>query len=58
MPVLHGRALTILLVEQNVSVALNLSQHAHVLEPGRIVLSGSDEQLLHDDRGRHAFLGL
>jgi branched-chain amino acid transport system ATP-binding protein len=55
--VLHGRALTIPLVEQNVSVALKISQRAHVLEPGRIALSGSGEQLLHDDRVRHAFLG-
>ena len=56
--VLHDRGLTILLVEQNVAVSLKLSQHAYVLENGRIVMSGSGEQLLRDDRVRQAYLGL
>ena len=56
--VLHGKGLTILLVEQNVAVSLKLSQHAYVLENGRIVMSGSGAQLLHDDRVRQAYLGL
>jgi branched-chain amino acid transport system ATP-binding protein len=56
--VLHERGLTILLVEQNVAVSLKLSQHAYVLENGRIVMSGSGEQLLRDDRVRQAYLGL
>jgi branched-chain amino acid transport system ATP-binding protein len=56
--VLHGKGLTILLVEQNVAVSLKLSQHACVLENGRIVMSGSGAQLLHDDRVRQAYLGL
>jgi branched-chain amino acid transport system ATP-binding protein len=56
--VLHERGLTILLVEQNVAVSLKLSQHAYVLENGRVVMSGSGEQLLHDDRVRQAYMGL
>ena len=55
---LHDRGLTILLVEQNVAVSLKLSQHAFVLENGHIVMSGSGEQLLRDDRVRQAYLGL
>ena len=55
---LHGRGLTILLVEQNDAVSLKLTQHAYVLENGQIVMSGSGEQLLHDDRVRQAYLGL
>jgi branched-chain amino acid transport system ATP-binding protein len=55
---LHGKGLTILLVEQNVAVSLKLSQHAYVLENGRVVMSGSGEELLHDDRVRQAYLGL
>ena len=55
---LNGRGLTILLVEQNVAVSLKLSHRAYVLENGRIVMSGSGEQLLHDDRVRQAYLGL
>ncbi|MGH8739885.1 MAG: ABC transporter ATP-binding protein [Burkholderiales bacterium] len=56
--VLNRRGITILLVEQNVAVSLKLSNHAYVLENGRIVMSGSGEQLLHDDRVRQAYLGL
>ena len=56
--VLHGRGLTILLVEQNVAVSLKISDRAYVLENGRIVMSGSGEELLHDDGVRQAYLGL
>ena len=56
--VLNRRGLTILLVEQNVAVSLRLSNRAYVLENGRIVMSGSGEELLHDDRVRQAYLGL
>ena len=56
--VLHGRGLTILLVEQNVAVSLKISDRAYVLENGRIVMSGPGEELLHDDGVRQAYLGL
>ena len=55
---LNSRGLTILLVEQNVAVSLRLSQHAYVLENGRVVMSGPGEELLHNDRVRQAYLGL
>jgi branched-chain amino acid transport system ATP-binding protein len=55
---LNGRGLTILLVEQNVAVSLKLSNRAYVLENGRIVMDGTGESLLHDDRVRQAYLGL
>jgi branched-chain amino acid transport system ATP-binding protein len=55
---LNRRGMTILLVEQNVAVSLKISSRAYVLENGRIVMSGSGEQLLHDDRVRQAYLGL
>jgi len=55
---LNERGLTILLVEQNVAVSLRLSARAYVLENGRVVMSGSGEELLHDDRVRQAYLGL
>jgi branched-chain amino acid transport system ATP-binding protein len=55
---LNQRGLTILLVEQNVAVSLKISQRAYVLENGRVVMSGSGEVLLHDDRVRQAYLGL
>jgi len=55
---LNERGLTILLVEQNVAVSLKISSRAYVLENGHIVMSGSGDQLLHDDRVRQAYLGL
>jgi branched-chain amino acid transport system ATP-binding protein len=56
--VLNDRGLTILLVEQNVAASLKISSRAYVLENGRIVMSGSGSELLHDDRVRQAYLGL
>jgi branched-chain amino acid transport system ATP-binding protein len=55
---LNRRGITILLVEQNVAVSLKISQHAYVLENGRVVMSGPGHELLHDDRVRQAYLGL
>jgi len=55
---LNARGITILLVEQNVAVSLKISATAYVLENGRVVMSGSGESLLHDDRVRQAYMGL
>jgi branched-chain amino acid transport system ATP-binding protein len=48
---------TILLVEQNVNYALDVSQRAYVLETGQIVLSGPAEELRADPQVRKAYLG-
>jgi len=56
--VLNKRGLTILLVEQNVALSLKISSRAYVLENGRIVMSGTGDELLRDDRVRQAYLGL
>jgi len=56
--VLNERGLTVLLVEQNVAVSLKISDRAYVLENGRVAMSGSGEELLHDDRVRQAYMGL
>ena len=50
--------LAILLVEQRVAEALELSDHGYVLETGRMVLEGPYQTLLADDRVRRAYLGL
>ena len=55
---LNQRGLTILLVEQNVALSLKISSRAYVLENGRVVMSGTGNKLLHDDRVRQAYLGL
>jgi branched-chain amino acid transport system ATP-binding protein len=49
---------TILLVEQRVAEALELSDHGYVLETGRMVLHGTYKTLLADDRVRRSYLGL
>ena len=48
----------ILLVEQNLVMALRISHRAYVLETGRVVLEGTGESLLHDERTKRAFLGM
>jgi branched-chain amino acid transport system ATP-binding protein len=55
---LGERGITILLVEQNVAVSLKISQRAYVLETGRIVLSGTGDEVLASERVRQAYLGL
>ena len=52
---LRAEGVTILLVEQNARQALQLADHAYVLETGSIVLEGAD--LLADERVRAAYLG-
>ncbi len=54
---LHGQGTTVLLVEQNAMGALRLAQRAYVLENGRIVLTGSGEELLDNDDIQRAYLG-
>jgi branched-chain amino acid transport system ATP-binding protein len=49
--------LTMLLVEQNANLALSIANRGYVIENGEIVLSGSAEQLRHDDAVRRAYLG-
>ncbi|AHF91664.1 ABC transporter [Opitutaceae bacterium TAV5] len=51
------RGITILLVEQNASLALEISTHAWVLETGRIVLDGPSARLREDPRLQAAYLG-
>jgi branched-chain amino acid transport system ATP-binding protein len=55
---LNERGHPIILVEQNVAVSLKLAKRAYVLENGRIVMSGTGNELLHDDRVRQAYLGV
>jgi branched-chain amino acid transport system ATP-binding protein len=49
--------LTILLVEQNASVALAVSSYAYILENGEIAIEGPSEQLRADDTVRRTYLG-
>ena len=47
----------ILLVEQNAAMALALADRAYVLETGRIVISGSAEEIRNNDAVRRSYLG-
>jgi branched-chain amino acid transport system ATP-binding protein len=55
---INGLGVTVMLVEQNAVHALQLSDRGYVLENGRVVLHGTGEELLGDDRVRTAYLGL
>jgi len=48
---------SILLVEQNASLALDLADHVFLLETGRVVLSGTSDVLKKDDAIRRSYLG-
>ena len=49
--------ITILLVEQNASMALDLADRAYVIESGRVVLSGTSGDIRGNDAVRRAYLG-
>ncbi|HER24504.1 MAG TPA: ABC transporter ATP-binding protein [Candidatus Atribacteria bacterium] len=49
--------ITVLLIEQNAFAALKIADYAYVLETGKIVLQGTGEELLKDERVKKAYLG-
>lgn len=50
--------MTLLLVEQNVKIALSIAQYGYVLETGRVVLKGTSAELLANEDVREFYLGL
>ena len=48
---------SILLVEQNAAMALDLADHAYLIETGRVVLSGTSDDIRSDDAVRRSYLG-
>jgi branched-chain amino acid transport system ATP-binding protein len=48
---------TMLLVEQNAKIALNLADHAYLLETGRVVMSGESRVISDDENVRKSYLG-
>ena len=55
---LNQEGMTVLLVEHNTQNALAIAHRGYVLETGRVVMTGSGEELLGDARVREAYLGL
>ena len=53
----RDEGVTVLLVEQNAAMALELADRAYVLEAGSLVLSGTGSQLAQDAEVRRAYLG-
>ncbi len=54
---INKQGVTILLIEQNANMALQTADVGHVLETGRITLSGSGKELLKDEAVKRAYLG-
>ena len=54
---LHKAGTTVLLVEQNAQMALSIATRGYVLETGKITMTGTGQELLHDDNVRKAYLG-
>ena len=54
---IRSQGVTILLIEQNAELALSLADFGHVLDLGRITLSGTGSELLANDAVRQAYLG-
>ena len=53
----EAERVSMLLVEQNAALALELADHAYVLETGRVVLSGTAQRIKSDDAVRRSYLG-
>jgi len=54
---IREEGVTILLIEQNARMALKIADYAYVLETGSISLSGSGQELLHNEKVTKAYLG-
>jgi branched-chain amino acid transport system ATP-binding protein len=52
-----GQGISILLVEQNARLALQIAHRGYVMDSGQVSLSGPASELLHDPRVREAYLG-
>jgi branched-chain amino acid transport system ATP-binding protein len=55
---LRDEGITVLLIEQNVKKSLEIADRAYILENGRVVLEGDQEELQTSDLVRRAYLGL
>jgi branched-chain amino acid transport system ATP-binding protein len=53
----RSEGMSMLLVEQNAAMALKVAQHAYLLETGRVVISGSAEEIRSNEAIRRSYLG-
>jgi branched-chain amino acid transport system ATP-binding protein len=54
---LHQQGTTVLLVEQNIHMALKICDKAYVMKTGRVIMSGTGQELLANEDVRKAYLG-
>ena len=54
---MNKSGVTILLVEQNAKMALNIANRAYVLETGTVSMSGDADALANDEQVKKAYLG-
>lgn len=54
---INSQGVTVLLVEQNAKMALNIADRAYVLESGKIALTGTGKELLNSESVKKAYLG-
>jgi branched-chain amino acid transport system ATP-binding protein len=54
---IHQEGLTVLLVEQNARMALQLADYGYVMEVGRVVLEGPSAELANDEAVKKAYIG-
>lgn len=54
---INKRGVTILLIEQNANMALNIADLAYVLETGTIALSGTGKELMANEKVKELYLG-
>jgi branched-chain amino acid transport system ATP-binding protein len=55
---LKAKGMTILLVEQNVSLSLRIADYAYVLETGNVALHGTGHEVMNNEHTRKAYMGL
>lgn len=55
---IKDQGVTVLLVEQNLDQALSMSDYAYVVEHGRVIMSGTGEELMNDENLKKAYLGM
>ena len=58
LPLLQKEGLTILLVDQNLNISLEISDYSYVIEHGKMVIEGTGKQLLADEHTKRAYMGL
>ena len=55
---IRDKGVSVLISEQNVMAVLNMAKHAYVMQQGKIVLSGTAEELKNNDAVKKAYIGM